>query len=173
MIPLSWYLYLAAALFSLGLYGVLVRKNPIAILMSVELMLNAVNINIVAFWRYLASESIGGQIFAVIVFAVAAAEVAGGAQAGLSSGSLQVKYTVPDANNPALDFVAALFNPGNTTHQVKFHSDGTGPLRSGFGAPDGNPGTCVIVQNGLYNTSGGGATADEFPVEHVTVKRAP
>ncbi len=78
MIPLSWYLSLAAGLFSIGLYGVLARKNAVAILMGVELMLNAVNINVVAFWRYLASDSIGGQAFAVIVFAVAAAEVAVG-----------------------------------------------------------------------------------------------
>lgn len=78
MIPLSWYLYLAAGLFALGVYGVLARKNAIAILMSVELMLNAVNINIVAFWRYLAPETMSGQAFAVMVFAVAAAEVAVG-----------------------------------------------------------------------------------------------
>lgn len=78
MIPLSWYLTLAAALFSLGLYGVLARKNAIAILMGVELMLNAVNINLVAFWRYLTPESVSGQAFAVMVFAVAAAEVAVG-----------------------------------------------------------------------------------------------
>ena len=78
MIPLSWYLILAAALFSLGLFGVLSRKNAIAILLGVELMLNAVNINLVAFWRYGSLESIAGQVFAIIVFAVAAAEVAVG-----------------------------------------------------------------------------------------------
>jgi NADH-quinone oxidoreductase subunit K len=78
MIPLSWFLYLAAGLFGLGLYGVLARKNAIAILMGVELMLNAVNINIVAFWRYLTPDNMGGQAFAVMVFAVAAAEVAVG-----------------------------------------------------------------------------------------------
>jgi len=78
MIPLSWYLYLGAGLFGLGLYGVLARKNAIAILMGVELMLNAVNINIVAFWRYLTPQNMSGQAFAVMVFAVAAAEVAVG-----------------------------------------------------------------------------------------------
>ena len=78
MIPLSWYLSLAAGLFSFGLYAVLARKNAIAILMGVELMLNAVNINLVAFWRYLTSDSMNGQAFAVMVFAVAAAEVAVG-----------------------------------------------------------------------------------------------
>jgi NADH:ubiquinone oxidoreductase subunit K len=78
MIPLSWYLLLSAALFCIGLFGVLARKNAIAILMGIELMLNAVNINLVAFWRYRTPEMIAGQAFAVIVFAVAAAEVAVG-----------------------------------------------------------------------------------------------
>lgn len=78
MIPLSWYLVLSAALFTIGFYGVLARRNAVAILMGIELMLNAVNINLVAFWRYLAPETINGQAFAVIVFAVAAAEVAVG-----------------------------------------------------------------------------------------------
>ena len=78
MIPLSWYLIFAAALFSIGLFGVLARKNAIAILMGIELMLNSVNVNLVAFWRYRTPEMITGQVFAVIVFAVAAAEVAVG-----------------------------------------------------------------------------------------------
>lgn len=78
MISLSWYLIFAAALFSIGLYGVLARKNAIAILMGIELMLNAVNVNLVAFWRYRDPTAIVGQAFAVIVFAVAAAEVAVG-----------------------------------------------------------------------------------------------
>ena len=77
-IPLSWYLILAAALFCIGLYGVLSRKNAIAILLGIELMLNAVNVNLVAFWRYLNPAQMVGQAFAVIVFAVAAAEVAVG-----------------------------------------------------------------------------------------------
>ena len=78
MIPLSWILILSAALFSIGLFGVLARKNAIAILLGVELMLNAVNINLVAFWRYLNPVQMTGQVFAIIVFAVAAAEVAVG-----------------------------------------------------------------------------------------------
>jgi len=77
-IPLSWFLLLAAALFCIGLYGVLARKNAIAILLGIEIMLNAVNINLVAFWRYLDPAKMSGQVFAVIVFAVAAAEVAVG-----------------------------------------------------------------------------------------------
>jgi len=78
MISLSWYLIFSAALFCIGLFGVLARRNAIAILMGIELMLNAVKINLVAFWRYRAPELIAGQAFAVIVFAVAAAEVAVG-----------------------------------------------------------------------------------------------
>ena len=78
MVPLSWYLIFSAALFCIGLYGVLARRNAIAILLGIELMLNAVNINLVAFWRYRYPESLNGQAFAVMVFAVAAAEVAVG-----------------------------------------------------------------------------------------------
>ena len=78
MIPISWYLMLAAALFSIGLFGVLARRNAVAILLGVELMINAVNINLVAFWRYGDVTQMAGQVFAIIVFAVAAAEVAVG-----------------------------------------------------------------------------------------------
>ncbi|MDK1029325.1 MAG: NADH-quinone oxidoreductase subunit NuoK [Anaerolineae bacterium] len=78
MIPLSWYLILSAALFSIGLFGVMARRNAIAILLGIELMFNAVNINLVAFWRYLDPTIMNGQVFAIIVFAVAAAEVAVG-----------------------------------------------------------------------------------------------
>lgn len=78
MVPLSWFLILAAALFCVGLFGVLTRRNAVAILMGVELMLNAVNINLLAFWRYGSPTDITGQAFAVMVFAVAAAEVAVG-----------------------------------------------------------------------------------------------
>lgn len=78
MVPLSWYLLLAAGLFSIGLFGVFVRRNIIAILLGVELMLNAVNINLVSFWRYGDVFSMSGQVFSIIVFAVAAAEVSVG-----------------------------------------------------------------------------------------------
>ncbi len=78
MVPLSWWLVLSAALFSIGLFGVLSRKNAVAILLGVELMLNAVNINLVAFWRYGDLMQMAGQVFAIIVFAVAASEVAVG-----------------------------------------------------------------------------------------------
>lgn len=78
MIPLSWYLLLAAALFCIGLYGVLARRNAIGLLMGVELMLNAANINLVAFERYTAPNSLVGQIFVIFNIAVAAAEAAVG-----------------------------------------------------------------------------------------------
>jgi len=78
MIPLSWYLILAAGLFTIGLFGVLARRNAVAILMSIELMLNAVILNLVAFWRYGQPVDISGQVFAIIVFAVAASEAAVG-----------------------------------------------------------------------------------------------
>ncbi len=76
MIPLWMFLLVAAALFCIGAYGVLSRRNAIAILMGVELMLNAVNINLVAFWRYLTPLNMSGQAFAAFVFVVAAAEAA-------------------------------------------------------------------------------------------------
>ena len=77
-IPLYWYLIVSAALFCIGLYGVMARKNAIAVLMGVELMLNAVNINLIAFWRYVAPAAVAGLAFAVFVFIVAAAEAAVG-----------------------------------------------------------------------------------------------
>ena len=78
MIPLWMYLVVAAALFAIGTFGVLSRRNGVAVLMSVELMLNAVNINLVAFWRYTAPEQISGMAFAAFVFVIAAAEAAVG-----------------------------------------------------------------------------------------------
>ncbi len=74
MIPLSWYLIFAACLFCIGLFGVLARKNAVTILMGIELMLNAVNINLLAFWRYLWAPKADGQVFVAIVIVAAAAE---------------------------------------------------------------------------------------------------
>lgn len=74
MVPLSWYLVLGAALFIIGVGGVLLRRNVLIVLMSLELMLNSVNINLIAF-----SDALGdlrGQIIAIFVIAVTAAEVA-------------------------------------------------------------------------------------------------
>ena len=81
MIPLAWILIFAAALFCIGLFGVLARKNAIAILMSVELMLNAVNVNLIAFWRYFyagSPDSSRALTFVAVVLAAAAAEAAVG-----------------------------------------------------------------------------------------------
>jgi len=75
-VPLSWWLVVATGLFCLGLYVVLSRKSAIGILMGLELLLNAVNINLVAFWRYSTPQEIGGQIFAIFVIVIAAAEAA-------------------------------------------------------------------------------------------------
>ena len=77
-IPLSWYLALSAALFSIGVFGVLSRRNAVGVLMGVELMLNAVNINLVAFWHYGTFGASNGLAFALIVIAIAAAEAAVG-----------------------------------------------------------------------------------------------
>lgn len=75
MVPLENYLILSAVVFSLGVYGVLARRNAVLILMSIELMLNAVSINFVAFAAYLDPDRIMGAVFAIFVIAVAAAEV--------------------------------------------------------------------------------------------------
>lgn len=77
-IPLWAYLVVSAALFCIGLYGTLARKNAVALLMGVELMLNAANINLIAFWRYLAPNTSGGLAFAAFVLVIAAAEAAVG-----------------------------------------------------------------------------------------------
>lgn len=77
-VPLWMYLLVAAAVFCIGVYGVLSRRNAVAILMSLELMLSAVNINLIAFWRYGAPSDIAGQVFASFVFVIAAAEAAVG-----------------------------------------------------------------------------------------------
>ncbi|MGB1286559.1 MAG: NADH-quinone oxidoreductase subunit NuoK [Aggregatilineales bacterium] len=78
MVPLWMYLTVAAALFCIGVFGVMSRRNGVAVLMSVELMLNAVNINLVAFWRYSAPEAVNGLAFAAFLFVIAAAEAAVG-----------------------------------------------------------------------------------------------
>ena len=66
---------LASLLFAIGLYGVLARRNAILVLMSVELMLNAVNLNLVAFDVWLRDELLSGQVFTLFVITIAAAEV--------------------------------------------------------------------------------------------------
>ena len=76
MVPLENYLALSGIIFAIGVYGVLARRNAILILMSVELMLNAVSINFVAFAAYLDPDRITGAIFAIFIITIAAAEVA-------------------------------------------------------------------------------------------------
>jgi NADH:ubiquinone oxidoreductase subunit K len=75
MISLQHYLIVSAALFSLGILGLLTRRNAVNVLMAIELILNSANINLVAFSRF-AAGNMGGQIFGVFVIVVAAAEVA-------------------------------------------------------------------------------------------------
>lgn len=76
MIPTEWFLYLSAILFVIGVVGVLTRKNGITIFMSIELMVNAVNLSFVAFARHLGD--VHGLIFVFFIMAIAAAEAAVG-----------------------------------------------------------------------------------------------
>ncbi len=77
-VPLSAYLVLALILFCIGLYGALTKRNAVIVLISIELMLNAANINLVAFSKYGVNPSITGQIFSLFSIALAAAEAAVG-----------------------------------------------------------------------------------------------
>jgi NADH-quinone oxidoreductase subunit K len=72
LVPLNYYLILSAVIFAIGVTGVVIRRNLIVVLMSIELMLNAVNITFIAFSRYLGS--MAGQVIVFFVMAVAAAE---------------------------------------------------------------------------------------------------
>lgn len=74
VVPLSWYIVLSALMFSIGIFGFLARRNLIIIFMSLELMLNSVNISLVAFSHYL--QSMRGQILVFFIITVAAAEAA-------------------------------------------------------------------------------------------------
>ena len=74
MVPLNWYLMLSAAVFSIGIFGFLTRRNIIIIFMSIELMLNAVNISLVAFSHYL--QDLRGHMLVFFIITVAAAEAA-------------------------------------------------------------------------------------------------
>ena len=81
-IPLTWFLIFAATVFAIGLFGVLVRRNAIAVLMAIEIMLNAANVNLIAFWRYGplpgGEGPLTGPMLAIFVITIAAAEVAVG-----------------------------------------------------------------------------------------------
>ncbi len=78
MVGLQNYLVLSAVLFCIGLYGVLAKRNAIAILLSVELMLNSVNVALAGFSRYVTPAALTGQVFALFIMVVAAAEAAVG-----------------------------------------------------------------------------------------------
>lgn len=75
---LQYFLLLSAALFCIGIYGLINSRNAVRVLMSIELMLNAVNLNLMAFSNYLDAAQIKGQVFTVFVIAIAAAEAAVG-----------------------------------------------------------------------------------------------
>ncbi|MBW4470106.1 MAG: NADH-quinone oxidoreductase subunit NuoK [Stenomitos rutilans HA7619-LM2] len=75
---LQYFLVLAAALFCIGIFGLITSRNAVRVLMSVELMLNAVNLNLMAFSNYLDAQDVKGQVFTTFVIAIAAAEAAVG-----------------------------------------------------------------------------------------------
>lgn len=101
MVPLTHYIALSAVLFCIGLYGVLVRRNAISVLMCLELMLNAANINLVAFSRYVPVSAHGGQlgqIFVIFTITVAAAEAAVGLAIVLAVYRLRRTVKLDDMN---------------------------------------------------------------------------
>ena len=97
-IGLEHYLVLSAVLFSIGLFGALSRKNAIVILMCIEIMLNAVNITLVAFSRYVTPVLLTGQIFAIFIMTVAAAEAALGLAIILALYRSRAKVDVTEIN---------------------------------------------------------------------------
>jgi NAD(P)H-quinone oxidoreductase subunit 4L len=78
MLQLQYFLILAAALFCIGIYGLITSRNAVRVLMSIELMLNAVNLNLMAFSNYIDPVEIKGQVFTIFVISIAAAEAAVG-----------------------------------------------------------------------------------------------
>jgi NADH:ubiquinone oxidoreductase subunit K len=98
VITLNHYLVLAALLFCIGLCGAISKKNAIAVLMGIELMLNAANINLVAFNHFLEPAKVVGQIFAIFVIVVAAAEVAVGLALVINIYRQRLEVDVDDLN---------------------------------------------------------------------------
>jgi NADH-quinone oxidoreductase subunit K len=96
MIPLSWCLILSFILFIIGVIGVIVRRNAIVIFMSIELMLNAVNLSFIAFSRFL--NNMNGQIFVLMIIVVAAAEVAVGLAIIISIFRIKNSINIDDIN---------------------------------------------------------------------------
>ncbi|WP_067930527.1 NADH-quinone oxidoreductase subunit NuoK [Alicyclobacillus kakegawensis] len=97
-VPTGSLLGLAAILFCIGLYGVLTKRNLIMVLISLELMLNAVNINLVAFSRLGVAPNLDGQVFALFTITVAAAEIAVGLALVLAAFRLRKSTEVKDLN---------------------------------------------------------------------------
>lgn len=106
----------------------------------------------------------GDLITGVLYFGHTAGQVFGGAQPGLGSCDLDLTFinTAPGAPLPNLGAI-----PASAFKTLFFRGSATGPLRAAFGVPDGTPGRGHVVQNGLYQASGQGATADIFPAERV------
>jgi len=96
MIPLSWYLWLSAVLFTIGAVGVFVKRNAITIFLCIELMLNAVNLTLIAFSGYFGD--VGAQLFVFIVMTVAAAEAAVGLAIIISIFRNRASLNVDDAS---------------------------------------------------------------------------
>jgi len=92
MIGLQHFLILAAALFCIGFYCAVVKKNAIAVFMGIELMLNSANINLVAFNRFISPDKLDGHVFAIFVMVVAAAEVAWAWRLCIDLPSSEVRY---------------------------------------------------------------------------------
>ena len=95
---LNFFLILSAFIFCTGVYGVLARRNAVLVLMSIELMLNAVNINLVAFGAYLEDRLLTGQIFALFIITIAAAEVGIGLAIVLLIYRNRVSVNIDDVN---------------------------------------------------------------------------
>lgn len=74
-VPLSAYLIVAAVLFGIGIYGVLAQRSAVMVLMGVEVLLNAIGLNLVAFWRFTSPEDYSGQIFTIIIVTIGAVEM--------------------------------------------------------------------------------------------------
>jgi NADH-quinone oxidoreductase subunit K len=96
MIPLSWYLWLSAVLFTIGAVGVFVKRNAITVFLCIELMLNAVNLTLIAFSGYFGD--VGAQLFVFIVMTVAAAEAAVGLAIIISIFRNRASLNVDDAS---------------------------------------------------------------------------
>lgn len=97
-VGLNHYLLLAALIFSIGVFGVLSKKHLISVLFSIELMLNSVNINLLAFNRFLPDVLVSGQIFAIFIIVVAAAEVAVGLAIAIALFKGKGKLVLEDLN---------------------------------------------------------------------------